>query len=209
METSNILNQLNESTLSMQLMSDYKNETYQLSNNDVADLLVAGVATTPNSYTGITTMLLNSTNITTLPPNLVFNENSLVGVIVYSLLFVLAAVGNLTVFITLFRSRHRKSRINLMITHLAVADLMVTFIMIPLEVSSLRLRVIYIPTSLKLSDTKSYSLCLRELLEGENLKYLNIIMIQIDESTTGTILMLLKGKVPKKKKPSTRGNAGQ
>ncbi|XP_044733757.1 gonadotropin-releasing hormone II receptor-like [Chrysoperla carnea] len=70
----------------------------------------------------------------TLPPNLVFNDNSLRTVIVYSLLFIIAAVGNLTVFITLFRSRHRKSRINLMITHLAVADLMVTFIMIPLEI---------------------------------------------------------------------------
>ncbi|XP_056640774.1 adipokinetic hormone/corazonin-related peptide receptor variant I-like [Diorhabda sublineata] len=53
---------------------------------------------------------------------------------VYCALFVVAAVGNLTVLISLFRSRHRKSRISLMITHLAIADLIVTFIMIPLEV---------------------------------------------------------------------------
>lgn len=52
----------------------------------------------------------------------------------YSVLFVIAAIANLTVFISLLRSRHRKSRINLMITHLAIADLIVTFIMIPLEV---------------------------------------------------------------------------
>lgn len=70
----------------------------------------------------------------TFPSDLRFNENSLTVVIVYCVLFVIAAVGNLTVFITLFKSRHRKSRISLMITHLAVADLLVTFIMIPLEV---------------------------------------------------------------------------
>lgn len=72
----------------------------------------------------------------TFPADLRFNENSLTVVIVYCVLFLIAAVGNLTVFITLFKSRHRKSRISLMITHLAVADLMVTFIMIPLEVST-------------------------------------------------------------------------
>lgn len=165
METSNILNLVYESTISMHLMSDYKNESSQAANNDVIDLLLAGAATTPNTYTGITTVLLNSTNITTLPPNLVFNENSLVGVIVYSLLFVLAAVGNLTVFITLFRSRHRKSRINLMITHLAVADLMVTFIMIPLEVSTFfDLRVSY---NSQTSNTLFYPLLSQELLEGK------------------------------------------
>ncbi|KAJ8918060.1 hypothetical protein NQ315_011517 [Exocentrus adspersus] len=55
--------------------------------------------------------------------------------VVYGVLFVVAAVGNLTVFISLFRSRHRKSRISLMIRHLAMADLIVTFIMIPIEIS--------------------------------------------------------------------------
>uniref|UniRef100_A0A182SXF2 G-protein coupled receptors family 1 profile domain-containing protein n=1 Tax=Anopheles maculatus TaxID=74869 RepID=A0A182SXF2_9DIPT len=41
----------------------------------------------------------------------------------------------MSVVITLFRSRrHRRSRVSLMICHLAVADLMVAFIMIPLEV---------------------------------------------------------------------------
>lgn len=55
-------------------------------------------------------------------------------IFVYSALFVVAAIGNLTVFISLLRSRHRKSRISLMICHLAIADLIVTFIMIPIEV---------------------------------------------------------------------------
>lgn len=71
----------------------------------------------------------------TEPDDLKFTQNSLTVVLVYCALFLIAAVGNLTVFISLFRSRHRKSRISLMIRHLAIADLVVTFIMIPLEVS--------------------------------------------------------------------------
>ncbi|XP_077288091.1 adipokinetic hormone/corazonin-related peptide receptor variant I-like [Arctopsyche grandis] len=72
----------------------------------------------------------NSTSF--VPPT--FNQNALTVIIVYCVLFVIAAIGNLTVFITLFRSRRRKSRISLMISHLAIADLLVTFVMIPLEV---------------------------------------------------------------------------
>ncbi|KAK9506696.1 hypothetical protein O3M35_008584 [Rhynocoris fuscipes] len=63
-----------------------------------------------------------------------FDDNALIVVIAYTFLFIIAAIGNLTVFITLLRGRHRKSRISLMITHLAAADLCVTFIMIPLEI---------------------------------------------------------------------------
>lgn len=54
---------------------------------------------------------------------------------VYSALLVIGAVGNVGVFASLLRSRRRKSRVNLLMTHLVVADLMVTFIVIPLEVS--------------------------------------------------------------------------
>lgn len=74
-------------------------------------------------------------NNSALPSNLQFTNSTLTFVIVYSVLFFIAAVGNLTVFVSLFKSRHRKSRISLMILHLAIADSMVTFIMIPLEVS--------------------------------------------------------------------------
>jgi len=69
-----------------------------------------------------------------LPPELRFNTGALVAIVVYSCLFAVAAVGNVTVFVTLYRNRHRKSRINLMIMHLAIADMVVTFVMIPLEV---------------------------------------------------------------------------
>ncbi|XP_067139015.1 adipokinetic hormone/corazonin-related peptide receptor variant I-like isoform X2 [Centruroides vittatus] len=82
--------------------------------------------------------LLNYTlnySLQELPHYLTFNEDSIKELVIYSFLFVVAAAGNLPVFITLLRNRHRKSRIKLMLMHLAIADLIVTFIMIPLEIS--------------------------------------------------------------------------
>lgn len=67
-----------------------------------------------------------------LPPEI--NESAGRDILIYSILFVIAAAGNSTVFTALLRNRHRKSRINLLILHLAIADLIVTFIMIPLEI---------------------------------------------------------------------------
>ncbi|KAK8728657.1 hypothetical protein OTU49_009080, partial [Cherax quadricarinatus] len=61
----------------------------------------------------------NASTTTVLPPSLGFDDNAKTDIIIYSVMFVVAAVGNLTVFITLFRNRHRKSRVNLMIMHLA------------------------------------------------------------------------------------------
>ncbi|CAH0399525.1 unnamed protein product [Chilo suppressalis] len=52
---------------------------------------------------------------------------------VCSVLLVAGAIGNVAVFASLLRSRRRKSRVNLLMTHLVVADMMVTFIVIPLE----------------------------------------------------------------------------
>ena len=63
-----------------------------------------------------------------------FSDNARAVVAVYCVLFSVAAVGNLSVFLTLLRARHRKSRVSLLMTHLAAADLIVTFVMIPLEV---------------------------------------------------------------------------
>ncbi|KAH9370212.1 hypothetical protein HPB48_019353 [Haemaphysalis longicornis] len=63
-----------------------------------------------------------------------FSTLSLVQVVVYCILFLIAAGGNVPVFVTLLRNRHRKSRIKLMIMHLAIADMIVTFVMIPVEV---------------------------------------------------------------------------
>ena len=68
------------------------------------------------------------------PRELSFNGDSLISVIAYLALFVVAAIGNLTVFIILFRNRRRRSRVNLFIMNLSLADMMVTFIMLPLEI---------------------------------------------------------------------------
>lgn len=53
---------------------------------------------------------------------------------VYSALLAAGAVGNVGIFASLVRSRRRKSRVNLLMTHLVIADMIVTFIVIPLEV---------------------------------------------------------------------------
>ena len=64
-----------------------------------------------------------------------FNENSLFDVVIYAILLILSACGNLTVFNALLRNRNRiKLRINLVIFNLTIADLIVTFVMIPLEI---------------------------------------------------------------------------
>ncbi|XP_049518995.1 gonadotropin-releasing hormone receptor [Dermacentor silvarum] len=70
-----------------------------------------------------------------LGEELTFSTQSLVQVIIYCILFVIAGAGNVPVFVSLLNKRHRKSRIKLMILHLAFADLIVTFVMIPLEVA--------------------------------------------------------------------------
>lgn len=72
------------------------------------------------------------------PPNLLgFNRERYLTVIGYGILFLIGAVGNITVLVTLLRNRRRSrivSRVNFLIMHLAIADLIVTFVMIPLEV---------------------------------------------------------------------------
>jgi len=70
----------------------------------------------------------------TIPADMMFSDEHLLSVVVYSILFVIAAGGNLTVFVTLFRCRKRRTRISLFIMHLCIADLLITFIIIPLEV---------------------------------------------------------------------------
>lgn len=71
---------------------------------------------------------------TQLPANMQFGGQHVVFIAAYSCFFFIAAVGNLTVFITLFRNRSDRSRVNMFIMHLSIADLIVTFIMLPLEI---------------------------------------------------------------------------
>ena len=69
-----------------------------------------------------------------LPRDMTFTSDSLITVICYSVLLTVGAAGNLTVFVTLFRARQRRSRVNRFIMHLSLADMIVVFIMMPLEI---------------------------------------------------------------------------
>ncbi|CAG9795885.1 unnamed protein product [Diatraea saccharalis] len=66
-----------------------------------------------------------------------FNHGHMVSITVYSVLMVISATGNLTVLSQLVKRRRagRASRLDVLLMHLAVADLMVTFLMMPLEIA--------------------------------------------------------------------------
>ncbi|XP_054277217.1 adipokinetic hormone/corazonin-related peptide receptor variant I-like [Macrosteles quadrilineatus] len=70
-----------------------------------------------------------------IPIDMRFNAGHVVSIVFYSILFVFSAIGNITVLsIILRRRRNSSSRINTMLMHLAIADLLVTFLMMPLEI---------------------------------------------------------------------------
>ncbi|XP_055927811.1 adipokinetic hormone/corazonin-related peptide receptor variant I-like [Argiope bruennichi] len=79
--------------------------------------------------------VVNATNNSrTIEDLLEFTEESRVEAIIYTFLFLFATCGNVPVFISLIRGRRRRSRIEEMIMHLTIADLIVTCVMIPLEI---------------------------------------------------------------------------
>lgn len=62
-----------------------------------------------------------------LPYEMRFNEGSVITIVVYSILMVISAIGNITVLsIIVKRRRTSTSRINTMLIHLAIADLLVS-----------------------------------------------------------------------------------
>jgi len=83
-------------------------------------------------------MEVSATNVTSMdsltPTQPSYLGRILPSVVAMSLLFALSAVGNVTVFLALVTSRSRKTRISVIILHLTIADLFVTFILIPTEV---------------------------------------------------------------------------
>ncbi|KAF4527498.1 hypothetical protein B566_EDAN015435, partial [Ephemera danica] len=65
-----------------------------------------------------------------------FNEGHVLSIATYSVLLVISATGNITVLsLLLQRRRKAHSRINTMLLHLAIADLLVTFLLMPLEIA--------------------------------------------------------------------------
>ncbi|XP_065167318.1 adipokinetic hormone/corazonin-related peptide receptor variant I-like [Atheta coriaria] len=70
-----------------------------------------------------------------LPIDMRFNDGHMLSIVVYSVLMVFSAIGNLTVLVLILRRRRKTpSRINTTLMHLAIADLLVTFLMMPLEI---------------------------------------------------------------------------
>ncbi|ALC38778.1 GRHR [Drosophila busckii] len=67
--------------------------------------------------------------------DMVFNDGHRLSITVYSILFVISTIGNSTVLYMLTKRRLRGPlRIDIMLMHLAIADLMVTFLLMPLEI---------------------------------------------------------------------------
>lgn len=69
-----------------------------------------------------------------------FNENNVVSVAVYCVMFVVSGVTNVAVLVSLWCRRRGRgmygatTRMDIFMLHLVLADLIITFIMIPLEV---------------------------------------------------------------------------
>lgn len=62
-----------------------------------------------------------------LPIDMRFNAGHVVSIVTYSVLMIISAVGNITVLALLLRRRGNaaRTRINTMLIHLAIADLLV------------------------------------------------------------------------------------
>ncbi|XP_069960386.1 adipokinetic hormone/corazonin-related peptide receptor variant I [Cherax quadricarinatus] len=71
-----------------------------------------------------------------LPIDMRFNDGHILLISCYSSIFFISLVGNLCVLRAILGGgrKQRKSRVNLMLLHLAIADLIVTMVMIPVEV---------------------------------------------------------------------------
>ncbi len=67
-------------------------------------------------------------DLSTLPIDMTFNDGHIVSIATYSILLVISVCGNITVLVNLIRRRHISNpRVNIMLTHLAIADLLVSF----------------------------------------------------------------------------------
>ena len=63
-----------------------------------------------------------------------FQISYLIRIVTLSIIFILSVPLNFLVLWTVWRQRRRKSRVNLLVLHLTIADLLITFINIPTDV---------------------------------------------------------------------------
>ncbi|RWS21512.1 gonadotropin-releasing hormone II receptor-like protein [Leptotrombidium deliense] len=66
------------------------------------------------------------------PPN--YDESRVFFIFIYIVLFIIGGIGNITVLINLLVKKFRNSSVKLLMIHLAIADMIVIFIVIPLEI---------------------------------------------------------------------------
>ena len=72
------------------------------------------------------TTVENSSVKLELPIDMQFNDAHVISIVTYTLLMVISALGNSTVLVLICRRRRTsKTRINTMLMHLAIADLLV------------------------------------------------------------------------------------
>lgn len=90
-------------------------------------------STTPSqAYTATPKMPLqsafNGTDVyQNLPHDLSFNEGHVVTIVTYTILIIISTIGNVTVLTAMWRRRKKsRTRINTMLMHLAIADLLVS-----------------------------------------------------------------------------------
>ncbi|XP_047740225.1 adipokinetic hormone/corazonin-related peptide receptor variant I-like, partial [Hyalella azteca] len=74
--------------------------------------------------------LLGPVNVTELPEDMQFNDSTVIFIACYTVIMVVGVVGNMCVLRAILAGsrRHRKSRVNFMLLHLAIADLIVTLL---------------------------------------------------------------------------------
>lgn len=96
------------------------------------------MASANTDFFGFINISESSTTTTTkdLPANMKFNDSHMIAIISYGILLLVSGVANTAVMVTLCqRYKRRKTKISLMIIHLAIADLFVTFLNMPLEIA--------------------------------------------------------------------------
>merc|ERR1712001_717482 len=83
----------------------------------------------------ISTSINHTMSETELPEDMKFNSGHVVSLVGYSTLFLVSSIANCVVLVILIRRyRRQKSRVNLLLIHLAIADMIVTFLHMPLAI---------------------------------------------------------------------------
>ncbi len=80
-----------------------------------------------DSGTSISGGSSTTVDLSMLPIDMTFNDGHIVSIATYSVLLIISVCGNITVLVNLIKRRHiANPRVNIMLTHLAIADLLVS-----------------------------------------------------------------------------------